>query len=116
MTSMPLSLIAASLLIAAISVGAYLVYVGLRRHKRMPQLGLTHAGLAMAGFIALALQILEGPPARLNNLAAFFLALALIGGAMVFLLHEKGRPPSMPVVIIHAIMGVIGLSLLLIGL
>jgi len=115
---MPLSLVAASLLIAAISVGAYLVYVGLRRHKRIPKLGLTHAGLALSGSVALALQVLvlEGPSHRLNNLAAFFLALALIGGAMVFLLHEKGRPPSMPVVIIHAIMGVVGLTLLLIGL
>jgi len=113
---MPLSLVSASLLIAAISVGAYLVYVGLRRHKRIPKLGLTHAGLALSGSVALALQVLDGPSDRLNNLAAFFLALALIGGAMVFLLHEKGRPPSMPVVIIHAIMGVVGLTLLLIGL
>jgi hypothetical protein len=113
---MPLSLVAASLLIAAISVGAYLVYVGLRRHRRIPKLGLTHAGLALSGSVALALQVLEGPSHRLNNLAAFFLALALIGGAMVFLLHEKGRPPAMPVVVIHAIMGVVGLTLLLIGL
>lgn len=105
------SLAATLLLFVAVSLGFYLVSVGIRQRKRLPALGLTHAALAISGFIALCLQIAADSSIKLNNAAAFFLILAIIGGLMVFALHEKGGAPSMPVVVLHAIMGSIGLIL-----
>lgn len=110
------SLAAALLLFVAVSLGFYLVSVGIRKRKRLPALGLTHAALAIFGFIALCLQIAADTSSKLNNAAAFFLTLAIIGGFLVFALHEKGGPPSMPVVVLHAIMGSVGLILICINL
>lgn len=106
------SFAAALLLFVAVTLGFYLVSVGIRQRKRLPALGLTHAALAISGFIALSLQIAADSSIKLNNAAAFFLVLAIIGGLMVFALHEKGSAPSMPVVVLHAIMGSIGLILI----
>jgi len=106
------SLVATLLLIFAISIGVYLVFIGIRQYKRLPALGLTHAGLAISGFIILCVQIATDASSKLNNAAAFFLSLAIVGGLLVFALHEKGRAPSMPVVVLHAIMGSVGLILL----
>ena len=100
------------LLIVAICLGFYLVFVGIRQRKRLPAIGLTHAGLAITGFIALGLQIATGVSDKLNNLAAFLLVIAIIGGVMVFALHEKNSPPSMPIVTLHAIMGLVAVILL----
>lgn len=108
-------LAATLLLLVSVSLGIYLVSVGIRQRKRLPALGFTHAVLAISGFIALSLQIAADSSIKLNNAAAFFLALAIIGGLMVFLLHEKGGSPSMPVVVLHAIMGSIGLILICIS-
>jgi len=108
-------LAATLLLIVAISLGAYLVFVGIRQRKRLPVIGLAHAGIAITGFIALCLQIATGVSDKLNNVAAFLLVLAIIGGIMVFALHEKNSPPSMPVVTLHAIMGLVGIILLVIN-
>jgi len=41
------------LLISAVAVGFYLVFLVLRQRKRSPGLGLTHAGLALSGLIVL---------------------------------------------------------------
>ena len=106
------SLAATLLLIVAVSLGLYLASVGIRQHKRLPALGFTHAALAISGFIALCLQIAADSSIKLNNAAAFFLILAIFGGLLVFVLHEKDSAPSMPVVVLHAIMGSIGLILL----
>jgi len=106
------SLAAALLLSVAVSLGFYLVSVGIRQRKRLPALGLIHAALAISGFIALSLQIAADTSDKLNNAAVFFLTLAIIGGLMVFALHEKGRAPSMPVVVLHGIMGSVGLILI----
>jgi len=110
------TLAATLLLSVAVTLGFYLVSVGIRKRKRLPALGLTHAALAITGFIALSLQIAADTSIKLNNAAAFFLTLAIIGGLMVFVLHEKGRPPSMPVVVLHAIMGSVGLILISLNL
>ena len=106
------SLAATLLLFVAVTLGFYLVSVGIRQRKRLPALGLTHAALAIFGFIALCLQIAADSSIKLNNAAAFFLTLAIIGGFLVFALHEKCRAPSMPVVVLHGIMGSIGLILI----
>jgi hypothetical protein len=39
-----------------------------------------------------------------------------MGGGMVLALHEENRPPSMAAVTAHAIMGLFGISLLIINL
>ena len=104
------------LLVSAVAVGFYLVLLGLRQHRRSPGLGLAHAGLALSGTLVLFTLIFTGPTDKMNNVAALFLFFALVGGGMVFALHEDNRPPSMAAVIAHAIMGLVGISLLIINL
>lgn len=113
---MNLLLATALLLISAVVVGFYLLFLGLRQRKRSPGLGLTHAGLALCGIIVLFTEIFTGPTDKLNNVAALFLFFAIVGGGMVFALHEENRPPSMAAVTAHAIMGLAGISLLIINL
>lgn len=103
----------ALLLISAVVIGVYLVFVGLRQRKRAPGLGLTHAGLALSGIAVLFTEIFTGPTDKMNNVAALFLFFAIVGGGMVFALHEENRPPSMVAVTAHAIMGLVGISLLM---
>jgi hypothetical protein len=113
---MNLSLAATLLLITTVAVGIYLIVLGLRQRKRSPGLGLTHAGLALSGVIVLFTEIFIGPTDKLNNVAALFLFFAIVGGGIVFALHEEKKPPSMAAVTAHAIMGVAGVSLLVINL
>lgn len=113
---MNLLLATALLLIAAVAVGFYLVFLGLRQRKRSPGLAFTHAGLALSGIIVLFTEIFTGPTDKMNNVAALFLFFAIVGGGMVFALHEENRPPSMAAVTAHAVMGLVGISLLIISL
>ena len=113
---MNLTLVTVLLLIAAMAAGFYLVSLGLRQRKRSPALGLTHAGLALAAIIVLFTQIFTGPTDKINNVAALFLLFAIVGGGIVFALHEANKPPSMAAVTVHAIMGLVGISLLIINL
>jgi|GEM_PF-2448919 len=103
-------------LVSAVTVGFYLVLLGLRQRKRAPGLGLVHAALALSGIALLFTQIFTGPADKLNNVAALMLFFALVGGGMVFALHDKNRPPSMGAVIAHAVAGLVGISLLVINL
>ena len=109
-------LLATILLISAVAIGFYLVFLGLHLRKRSPAFGLTHAALALSGIIVLFTEIFTGPIDKLNNIAALFLFFALLGGGMVLLLHEENRPPAMAAVTAHAIMGLAGISLLIINL
>jgi hypothetical protein len=104
------------LLITAVAIGLYLVFLGMSKRKRLPVLGLTHASLALAGIIVLFTLIFTGPTDKLNNLAALFLFLAIVGGGLVFALSEENKPPSMFAVTIHAVMGLIGITTLIINL
>ena len=113
---MNLLLATAFLLIAAVAVGIYLVLLGLRQRKRSPGLGLTHAALALSGTLVLFTEIFTGPTDKMNNVAALFLFFAVVGGGMVLALHEENRPPSMVAVTAHAVMGLVGVSLLVINL
>jgi peptidoglycan/LPS O-acetylase OafA/YrhL len=112
---MNLLVVIAVLFVSVVALGAYLTFIGLHKNQRSPRLGMLHAGLAVLGLIILALQIYNGPMDKLNNIAAVFLCFAIIGGAMVFALHEDRKPPSMAMVTIHAIMGVIGISFILVN-
>ncbi len=106
----------ALLLVSAVAVGVYLVFLGVRQRKRSTGLGLTHAALALSGIIVLFAAIFAGPVDKLNNVAALFLFFALVGGGIVFVLHEESKPPSMGAVTVHAIMGLVGVTLLIINL
>ena len=101
------------LLTVAVLMGAYLVIQGLRRRKSSLKLGLVHASFAVAGIALLLTQVVEGPSDKQNNIAAFLLILALIGGGMVFALREPNKPPAMAVVAIHALAALVGLSVLM---
>ena len=101
------------LLTSAALIGIYLVIRGLRYRKSSLKLGLLHASLAIAGIALLFTQIVQGPSDKQNNIAAFMLVLAVIGGGMVLALREKNKPPAMAVVTIHAIAALIGLSVLI---
>ena len=109
-------LLATLLLVSAVAIGFYLAFLGLYRRKRSPALGLTHAALALSGVIVLFTEIFTGPIDKLNNVAALLLFFALLGGGMVFALHEENKPPAMAAVTVHAIMGLVGISLLIINL
>ena len=113
---MNLLLITVFLLISAAAVGSYLVILGLRQRRRSPGLAFVHAGLVLSGIILLFTQIFTGPTDKMNNVAALFLFFALVGGGMVFALHEEGKPPSMAAVTAHAAMGLVGITLLIINL
>jgi drug/metabolite transporter superfamily protein YnfA len=113
---MNLLLATALLLISAVAVGIYLVLLGLRQRKRSPGLGIAHACLALSGIIVLFTEIFTGPTDKLNNVAALFLFFAIVGGGMVFALHEENKPPSMFAVTAHAAMGLVGTLLLIINL
>ena len=113
---MNLLLATALLLISAVAVGLYLVFLGLRQRMRSTGLALAHAGLALSGIIVLFIEIFTSPTDKMNNVAALFLLFAIVGGGMVFALHEENRPPSMAAVTAHAIMGLVGISLLIINL
>jgi FtsH-binding integral membrane protein len=113
---MNLLFISISLFIIAVTLGLYLVYLGLHKRNRSPGLGLVHAGSALAGVIVLLTLIYTGPADKLTNVAALFFIFAIIGGGMVFALHEENKPPSMAAVTVHAVMGLIGISTLIFNL
>ena len=104
------------LLCTAVAVGFYLVFLGMRQRKRSPGLALVHVGLVLSGTIVLLTEVFTGPTDKLNNVAALFLFFALVGGGIVFALHEENRPPSMAAVTAHAIKGLVAISLLIINL
>ena len=81
------------LLITAVAIGLYLVFLGLHKRKSSTGLGLTHASFALAGIIVLFTQIVTGPTDKLNNVAALFLFFAIVGGGMVFALREENKHP-----------------------
>ena len=113
---MNLLLITVFFLISAAAVGFYLVLLGLRQRRRSPGIAFLHAGLVLSGTILLFTEIFTGPTVKMNNVAALFLFFALVGGGMVFALHEEGKPPSMAAVSAHAAMGLVGIALLIINL
>ena len=104
------------LLVAAVAVGLYLVFQALRKQRSIPGLGLMHAALAVSGVMVLLTLIVTGPTDKVNNFAALFLFFAVVGGGMTFALRENNKPPSMAAVTVHAVMGLAGVSSLLINL
>ena len=108
-------LAAITLFTLAVTVGLFLVVLGIRYHRNSAKGGLIHASLAIAALGFLGTQIINGPTNKFNNGAALLMLLALTGGLMLFALRESDKPPPMMVVTIHAIMALTGLLLLVLG-
>lgn len=108
--------IIAVLFIAVVLLGLYLVVTGKRHRKRNLKLGLSHAALAVAATVLLFMRIIDGPTDKLVNSSALFFIFALVGGGMVYALTEKNSPPPMAMVSAHAIMGIVGMALIMISL
>jgi len=103
------------LLSLAATFGLSMVFIGARFQRSSLKLAMGHATFALAGLAFLGTQIYQGPINKYNNGAALLLALALIGGGMLFALREKDKPPAMMLVLMHAIMAIAGLSVLILG-
>jgi peptidoglycan/LPS O-acetylase OafA/YrhL len=103
------------LLTLAVTLGFLMVFLGCRYHRSSLKLAISHALLAIAGLGFLGMQIYRGPIEKYNNGAALLLILALIGGGMLLALREGNRAPPMPVVTIHAIFALAGLTVLILG-
>jgi len=108
-------LYSSTLLLLAALVVFMMVYIGLRYHRISKKLAISHALIAIMGLCFLGAQIFHGPINKYNNGAALLLVLALIGGGMLLALRDGDRSPPMPVVVIHAIMALAGLTVLLLG-
>jgi hypothetical protein len=108
-------LYSSTLLLLAALVGFVMVYIGLRYHRSSKKLAISHALIAIIGLGFLGAEIFRGPINKYNNGAALLLVLALIGGGMLLALRDGDRAPAMPVVAIHAIMALAGLTVLLLG-
>lgn len=92
-----------------------MVFIGLRYHRSSLRLAISHVLLAITGLGFLGMQIYQGPINKYNNGAALLLFFALIGGGLLLALRDGNSKPPMPVVTIHAILALIGISILLLG-
>ena len=100
----------------AVGFGVILVFIGLRYRRGSMALGLTHAGIALLALCLLIVQIFrEATTHMLYNDAAIFFVMAMVGGLLLLALHKGTEPPPMFVVVIHAVMAIVALTLLVIG-
>jgi peptidoglycan/LPS O-acetylase OafA/YrhL len=99
----------------AAAIGLYLIILGVRYHRNSRPLALSHAGIAILALGLLITEIINGPSNKFNNGAVLLLLLTLTGGAMLFALRERNRPPPMPLVAIHVLFAGVGLMVLVIG-
>jgi len=103
------------LLTTAAALGFFMVFIGFRYHRSSLKLAISHGVIGIAGLVFLAMQIYRGPTDKYNNGAALLLVLTVIGGGILLALRDGKQAPPMPVVAIHAIMALIGLTVLLLG-
>jgi hypothetical protein len=103
----------------AISLGLYLVMLGVRHRRGSRRLAALHAGIALLGLILLGTHVFGGPVNFLYNSAALLFVLALLGGLVLLAVRmgyqEKHSPPSMLGVSLHATMALVALVLLMLG-
>lgn len=101
---------------AAILLGGINYRISRRRKRAHPWLGASHGLLALAAMGLLLHRILTGPENLWFNSAFFLFILALIGGGFAWLVRERGEAPILPLVLLHATTGVVGILLLFGGL
>jgi len=110
-----MTLYSITLLTLAAILGFIMVFAGLQYHRSSLKLAVSHALFAITGLGFLGAQIYHGAIDKYNNVAALLLVLALVGGGMLIALREGNRAPPMPLVTIHAVMALAGLTVLLLG-
>lgn len=103
----------------AVSLGLFLVILGMRYKRSSLVLAMGHASFALLGVGLLMQQVLDDSSHKLYNLATFLFVFALLGGLILLALRisqrEHRTPAPMFVVFLHAIMALIGLLLLVVG-
>jgi hypothetical protein len=103
----------------AVSLGLFLVVLGVRHRRGSRRAAAVHAGFALLGLVLLGTQVFSGPVNFLYNSAALLFVLALVGGLLLLVLRlgepDTQSPPSMIGVGVHAAMGLMALALLVLG-
>ena len=92
-----------------------MIIIGLHYHRRSLMLVVSHVAIAVTGLALLLYQITMEFISLYNIGAAVLLMLTLIIGAILAALRDKNQPPPMPAVTVHAVIGLTGISLLLLG-
>lgn len=103
----------------AVTLGLFLVVLGMRYRRSSLALAMGHASVALLGIGLLLQQVLDDSTHKLYNLATFLFVLALFGGLILLVVRisqrEHRTPPPMFIVGLHAIMAIIALLLLVLG-
>jgi len=102
------------LLLAAI-IGLIMIFIGFHYHRSSLMLVTSHVLLATAGLASLIYQITRDFISLYNIAAALLLMLTLVVGAILAALRDNKQPAPMPAVTVHALIGLAGISLLLLG-
>ena len=103
------------LLILAAVAGFIMIFIGFHYHRRSLMLVTCHVLLAVAGLALLLYQVTMDFTSLYNIAAALLLMLTLVAGAILAALRDDRQPAPMPAVAVHALMGLTGISLLLLG-
>ena len=96
-------------------IGFIMIFIGLHYHRRSLILVACHVLFAVVGLASLLYLITTEFISLYNIAAAVLLMLTLIIGAIIAALRDNNQPPPMPAVTVHAIIGLAGITLLLLG-
>jgi hypothetical protein len=103
------------LLILAAVIGFTMIFIGLHYHRRSLILVIGHVLFAIVGLASLLYVITTEFISQYNIAAAVLLMLTLVVGAILAALRDNKQPPPMPAVTVHALIGITGITLLLLG-
>ena len=103
------------LLMLAAVIGFIMIFIGLHYHRRSFILVIGHVLFAVIGLASLLYEITREFISQYNIAAAVLLMLTLVVGAILAALRDNKQPPPMPAVTVHAIIGLTGITLLLLG-
>lgn len=105
-------LVATTLAVLTVLVGACLALRAARRRRTPLWAGLLHATLGMATVVVAAAAAFAGATAKLLNAGLLFLGFALVGGLFVLLFRLQGEAPPMFMVYLHAASAIVAVCLL----
>lgn len=103
------------LLSLAAIIGFIMIFIGLHYHRRSLMLVTSHVLFAVAGAAILLYQITRDFISLYNVAAALLLMLTLIAGAILAAIRDNRQPMPIKAIVVHAIFGLAGISLLLLG-
>ena len=103
------------LLILAAVAGFIMIFIGFHYHRRSLMLVICHVLLAVAGLAILLYQVTRDFISMYNIAAALCLMLTLVIGAILAALRDNKQPAPILAVTVHAMIGIAGISLLLLG-